>query len=66
MNQHDTNHFNRRKCLYGAGGSMLALPWLETVAAKGATTEAEGTVFALRVVLFTDGFCERSFLPQEG
>ena len=32
MNHLDNNHFNRRRFLYGAGGGMMALPWLETVA----------------------------------
>jgi len=65
MNHHDTNHFNRRKCLYGAGGSMLALPWLETVAAKGATTKLKEPSLRFASFYSPMGFVRDHFFPKK-
>ena len=69
----DSSHFfgarremsalGRREVLFGAGGGVMALPWLELNAAA-----AKQEITPLRFASFysPNGFCERSFLSRSG
>jgi len=58
-------HLNRRKFLYGAGGSMLALPWLEMVAAEGATKKVKEPSLRFASFYSPMGFVRDHFFPKK-
>ena len=58
-------NIDRRKFLYGAGGSMLALPWLETVAAAGATTKLKEPSLRFASFYSPMGFVRDHFFPEK-
>jgi hypothetical protein len=59
-------NIDRRKFLYGAGGSMLALPWLEVVAAEGATTKLKEPSLRFASFYSPMGFVRDHFFPEKG
>ena len=58
-------NIDRRKFLYGAGGSMLALPWLEVVAAEGATTKLKEPSLRFASFYSPMGFVRDHFFPEK-
>ncbi len=58
-------NIDRRKFLYGAGGSMLALPWLEMVAAPGATTKLKEPSLRFASFYSPMGFVRDHFFPEK-
>jgi hypothetical protein len=58
-------NIDRRKFLYGAGGSMLALPWLEVVAAQGATTKLKEPSLRFASFYSPMGFVRDHFFPEK-
>ena len=56
---------DRRKFLYGAGGSMMALPWLETVAAAGATNKLKEPSLRFASFYSPMGFVRDHFFPKQ-
>jgi len=65
MKHLDNDHLNRRKFLYGAGGSMLALPWLEMVAAEGATKKLKEPSLRFASFYSPMGFVRDHFFPEK-
>lgn len=57
--------FSRRQCLIGAGGSLLALPWLEALSG-GRAFAAEGRPKRLVVVFRPNGVFPDNWWPHAG
>jgi len=58
-------YLDRRKFLYGAGGSMMALPWLETGSAQGATTKLKEPSLRFASFYSPMGFVRDHFFPEK-
>ena len=59
------DHFVRRKFLRGAGGSMMALPWLQTVAAEGNNKKPNEPSLRFASFYSPMGFVRDHFFPEQ-